>query len=86
MLSDRRERRLAFVERLIAVRRERFGNDIELLATALEIPEGTWLNYEAGVNMPAEVMLRFLVLTGTDPEWLLTGRGRPLDDISFGPE
>jgi hypothetical protein len=33
--------------------------------------------------MPAGAILRFLVLTGTDPKWLLTGRGRNSDELSF---
>jgi putative transposase len=83
MLSDRRERHLALVERLIAARRERSANDLGSLASALPIPERTWRNHEAGVIVPAEVILRFLVLTGTGPAWLLTGRGRGSDESWF---
>jgi len=32
---------------------------------------------EAGVVMPADVLLRFLAATGANPEWLRTGRGEP---------
>ena len=52
-------------------------NDQEpVLAEALGIPPETWANFEAGVKMPAEVVLGLLVLTGVRPEWLLTGRWR----------
>jgi hypothetical protein len=37
------------------------------------VPFRTWANYESGVAMPALVMLRFIVLTGACPHWLLTG-------------
>jgi hypothetical protein len=72
--------RIELIERVRAVRLERFGSDIDLLATALGIPARTWTNYEAGVVMPAEVMLGFLALTGASPEWLLTGRGYSSSD------
>ena len=39
------------------------------------LPIRTWRNFEAGINMPAEVVLRFLALTGAEPRWLLTGEG-----------
>ena len=45
------------------------------LAARLELPPGTWRNFEAGVTMPAEVLLRFIEVTGADPHWLLTGQG-----------
>jgi hypothetical protein len=35
----------------------------------------TWRNYERGITMPAEVLLEFMMLTGADPDWLLTGDG-----------
>ena len=44
-------------------------------ATALGLPEATWLNYERGVTMPAVILLEFLELTGASPHWLLTGEG-----------
>jgi hypothetical protein len=54
------------------------GNGTEALAAALEIPAATWLNYERGVTMPADVLLHFLDVTGADPHWLLTGEGERL--------
>jgi hypothetical protein len=51
---------------------ERGGPD---LARQLGIPQRTWYNYEVGVTVPAEILLRFLELTGADPKWLLHGDG-----------
>src|SRR4051812_14717283 len=63
-------------ERVREVRTELYGQDGgPELAAALGLPEGTWRNYEAGVTIPAPVILRFIALTGADPAWLLTGRG-----------
>ena len=39
------------------------------------MPALTWLNYESGVTMPAETLLKFIVETNVDPHWLLTGKG-----------
>jgi len=58
------------------VRRDHYGEEgIPDLANALDIPQRTWINYEAGVIMPAPVLLRFLTLTAAQPNWLLTGEG-----------
>jgi hypothetical protein len=63
-------------ERIRTVRIERFGErGVPDLATRLGIPQRTWMNYESGVTIPAMVILRFIVLTGVRPLWLLTGQG-----------
>jgi hypothetical protein len=63
-------------DRLRAVRIERYGEfGVLALADELGLPARTWENYERGVTVPGEVMLRFLSLTGIRPEWLLTGSG-----------
>jgi hypothetical protein len=67
--------RKALAERLREVREEQFGEDIESLADELEIPVGTWMNYEEGVTIPAEILLGFVEITGVHPHWLLTGKG-----------
>jgi hypothetical protein len=65
---------LAF--RIRQVRRELYGEDgITELAEALGLPARTWRNIEDGVKVTGEVLLRFLVLTGAEPHWLLTGEG-----------
>ena len=35
----------------------------------------TWLNYEADLTLPGDILLRFIGVTGVDPHWLLTGEG-----------
>jgi hypothetical protein len=60
--------------RVHQIRVELYGeNGGPMLAEALQLPFRTWANYESGIVMPALVMLRFIVLTGACPHWLLTG-------------
>jgi hypothetical protein len=56
---------------------------IEAPARKLELPPQTWRNYEQGVDMPANVMLEFLEITGAYPHWLLTGEGERLSARRF---
>ena len=63
-------------ERLRSIRTELFGDrGGSEMARRLGIPVRTWYNYEAGVTVPAEILLKFLELTGVDPLWLLHGQG-----------
>jgi hypothetical protein len=71
-------RATAISDRIKQIRQEVFGEDIKKLAENLRIPVRTWQKYEAGGGMPAEIMLRFLDLTGANPTWLLTGEGESL--------
>ena len=65
--------------RVREIRRQLFGeHGGPLLAEALGLPDRTWRNYEAGVTIPALVILRFIEVCGASPHWLLTGEGRPL--------
>jgi DNA-binding transcriptional regulator YiaG len=65
--------------RLREIRQDLYGEiGIEVLARAANVPTATWHNYEQGVTMPANVLLDFLEVTGTDPHWLLTGEGERL--------
>jgi hypothetical protein len=60
--------------RLRQVRVELYGeNGGPMLAEALHLPFRTWVNYESGITVPSPVMLRFILLTGACPRWLLTG-------------
>ncbi len=62
--------------RVRLVREELFGSHGgPLLAQALGVPFRIWRDYEDSEAMPAEVMLRFVVETETNPHWLLTGEG-----------
>jgi hypothetical protein len=51
---------------------ERGGPD---QARTLGIPVRTWYNYENGVTVPAEIILRVVELTAVEPTWLLRGEG-----------
>jgi hypothetical protein len=70
--------RWSFPGRLREVRIERFGEDeadLATLADALGLPPATWRNYESGVVMPAEILLKLIKETRVLPHWLLTGDG-----------
>lgn len=63
---------------------ERGGSE---MARRLGLPIRTWYNYESGVTVPAEVMLRFVELTSVEPLWLLHGKGprfRSTGPAAFG--
>lgn len=67
----------ALAERVREVREDLYGlHGGPMLADLLRLPFRTWVNYEGGCTIPAEVMLRFIELTGADPHWLLTGDGK----------
>ena len=68
--------KLSVGQRLSEVRHERYGPvGAPLLAITLGLPLRTWLNYEAGVTIPGEVLLRFMEAAQVDAHWLLTGDG-----------
>ncbi len=68
--------KLAVGNRLSEVRHEKYGPaGAPLLAITLGLPLRTWLNYEAGVTVPGEVLLRFIETARVDAHWLLTGEG-----------
>ena len=50
-------------------------NGAEALARAVNVPPATWLNYERGITMPADVLLDFIEVTRVDPHWLSAGEG-----------
>jgi hypothetical protein len=69
-------KRVTLARRIREIRHDLYGeNGLPVLAEALGLPARTWMNYERGVTMPGEVLLRFLDTTGTDPHWLVTGEG-----------
>jgi hypothetical protein len=82
MKDLRRSGRLALAGRIREIRVELFGEDGgQSLADALQLPLRTWQNYEAGVTLPAEIVLGFVELTGANPAWLLWGVGRSFASI-----
>ncbi len=71
--------RIELAGRIREIREDLYGVDgIDALAGTVGVPAYTWCNYEGGVTMPAWVLLRFLALTGANPNWLLTGEGERL--------
>lgn len=63
-------------ERLREIRTELYGErGGSEMARQLGVPIRTWYNYESGVTVPAEVLLKFMELTSVEPLWLLHGRG-----------
>jgi hypothetical protein len=68
--------KLDLAERLALLRLELFGErGGPEMARRLGIPVRTWYNYEGGVTVPAEVVLKIIELTGVEPGWLLNGKG-----------
>src|SRR5262245_57598975 len=68
--------KLSLAERLSGLRLELFGErGGPEMARRLGIPVRTWYNYEGGVTVPAEVVLKIIELTGVEPVWLLHGKG-----------
>jgi SOS-response transcriptional repressor LexA len=62
--------------RLKEIRHELYGeHGGPELARLLGLPARTWYNYETGVTVPAEVLLSFIDLTGTNAVWLHNGEG-----------
>jgi hypothetical protein len=72
-------RKASLAYRVHEIREFLYGdNGVAALAQALEVPPATWLNYERGVTMPAEVLLHFMEVTRVHPHWLSTGKGERL--------
>ncbi len=66
----------SLAERLKKLRTELFGErGGPELARRLGLPVRTWYNYEAGVTVPAEVVLKVIEMTAVEPVWLLHGQG-----------
>jgi hypothetical protein len=66
----------SIAQRVREIRIEAFGERGDLLmAEEMGLPLRTWQNYEQGVTMPAQVLLRFIEVTDASPRWLLSGCG-----------
>lgn len=75
-LPDSVRAKYALAERLSALRAELYGDrGGPELARQLGLPVRTWYNYESGVTVPAEVILKIIELTSVEPMWLLHGKG-----------
>ena len=78
--------RRALADRVCQVRERLYGVEgISELARVLGVPERTWVHYETGAAIPAEVILRFVAITHAEPIWLLFGQGAIFRDQSFSP-
>ncbi len=67
----------SLAERLTSLRSELYGDrGGPELARQLGLPVRTWYNYESGVTVPAEVILKVIELTSVEPIWLLHGKGQ----------
>src|ERR1700733_622674 len=75
-LPDSGQAQPALAERLRMLRAELYGDrGGPELSRRLGLPIRTWYNYESGVTVPAEVVLRIIELTSVEPIWLLHGQG-----------
>jgi len=73
------EFRAALARRVREIREDLYGpHGAQFLADALGLPLPTWLNFERGVTIPAEVILQLIETIGVRPRWLLTGEGPKL--------
>jgi len=66
----------ALAGRLRSIRVEIYGEQgSPELAAQLGLPLRMWANYENGVTIPGDMLLRFLEVTDTEALWLLHGDG-----------
>jgi transcriptional regulator with XRE-family HTH domain len=85
---DTEQTKITLAARLREIRAELCGDQgAPELARALKVPARTWYNYERGVTVPADVLLRFIERTGVEPAWLLPVRSalRPRSPGRLGP-
>jgi Helix-turn-helix domain len=77
--DNKKNAKIGLTRRIREIRRDRYGEDggANRLANAIGVSGRNWLNYEAGVTMPGEVILRLIEIVGVSPHWLLTGEGTP---------
>lgn len=84
-LPDSVRAKYALAERLSTLRSELYGDrGGPELARQLGLPVRTWYNYESGVTVPAEVILKIIELTSVEPGWLLHGKGTKFRDAAAG--
>jgi hypothetical protein len=76
-----RQKQRELAERLREIREDLCGeHGAQFLADALKVRVETWLNYESGVTVPAQVVLKLIDIARVNPHWLLTGQGDPHDN------
>ena len=68
--------KLALAERLVSLRRDIFGTrGGPAIARYLNISARSWYNYENGVTVPGEILLKVIEVFAVEPLWLLSGEG-----------
>ena len=68
-------------ERIMTLRMDLYGpRGGPELARRLGIPVRTWYNYEGGITVPGEILLKIIEVTSVDPMWLLHGTGPRFTD------
>lgn len=79
--------KMALAERLAALRVELFGErGGGELAQMLGVPHRTWYNYERGVTIPGETLLKLINLTSVEADWLLNGDGPKFRPVRAEPK
>jgi hypothetical protein len=69
------EEKLAFIRRTRAAREARYDTQSPML-TILELPQGTYKQYETRTPLPHRYIPKFCAACGVTMEWLLTGEGK----------
>jgi hypothetical protein len=73
-------------ERIMALRVDLFGpRGGPELARRLGIPVRTWYNYEGGITVPGEIILKIIEVTSVEPMWLLHGTGPKFSEPRHDP-
>jgi hypothetical protein len=68
--------KLDLAARLAALRTELFGQQGgSEMAKRLGILSQTWDNYEQGITVPGEIILKLIEVTSVEPRWLSDGQG-----------
>jgi hypothetical protein len=68
--------KLGLAERLVVLRKELYGpRGGAQIARQLNLPPRTWYNYEKGITVPGEILLRVIDTFAVEPSWLIRGEG-----------
>src|SRR4051812_30493469 len=68
--------KIDLAERLVSLRRDFFGTrGGPAIARSLNVTSRTWYNYERGMTIPAEILLKLIETFAVEPSWLLHGEG-----------
>lgn len=79
------EEKAAFIGRVRAAREARFNTQGPML-TILDLPQGTYKQYETRTPLPYRYIPKFCAACGVSIEWLLTGEGEGPKVIPLPPK